>query len=248
MADLPAQAGNDKISREMNSVQLAAHAFGTNDIQSAFSILETEFSKQFYEDMPEIYRSELNPVIKAAFDNQLDDWARERLGQRLTDAGLPVIASGMSDQELLRILGAGQYRYGWILKKKTIAQPLGSRLSQEQIDLFKQLNQRLDKWEMWAAVEALVWDPYGGRESQITLHDISNQINTQIYAGVRIVLNAKSKVDGTPMQSLRLRNVNVYPYAYECTIGQSTDPKFSKRSEVIIDSSDRIIRGLKKTY
>lgn len=248
MTDLPAQAGNDKISREMNSVHLAAHAFGANDIQTAFSILETEFSKQFYEDMPEIYRSELNPVIKAAFNDQLDDWARERLAQRLTDAGLPVIANGTSDRELLRILGAGQYRFGWILKKKAMPQPLGPQLSQERINMLKRVNDQLEKWEMWAAAEALVWDPHGDRGSKITLHEISSQTNDQIYAGVRIVFNAKSRIDGIPMKSLTLRNVNVYPYAYECIIGQSTDPKFSRRSKVVIDVNDRIIEGLKQTY
>jgi|GEM_PF-5103531 len=248
MTDLPAQAGNDKISREMNSVHLAAHAFGANDIQTAFSILETEFSKQFYEDMPEIYRSELNPVIKRAFDDQLDDWARERLGQRLTDAGLPVIANGISDQQLLRILGPGKHRYGWILKENAMPQPLGPQLTQERIDMLKRVNDRIEKWQMWAAIEALVWDPYGDRGSKITLHDIASQTNDQIYTGVRIVFNAKSRIDGIPMKSLTLRNVSVYPYAYGCFIGQSTDPKFSRRSKVVIDVNDRIIEGLKKTY
>ena len=242
MMNTPAQAGNEKAANQDASVLKAIDALKSNKIQDAFELLETAFSKRFYADMSVIHRTQLNPAIKQAFDQSLNQWTREVFADRLTQAGLPVIASGISDQELLRILGNVNSRYEWRLSMKGKLENLGLRLTKERVEELRTMARHPKSLQIWTATDALTWSPSELRDSLIADEE------TEVKAGVRIVFNDKSDVSTDESQLLKFHNVDLFPYASGCMINISDNRKLSVRQLVVVDKNDQIVEGLKKRY
>lgn len=224
----------------MDAIARAIASFNENYIDEAFRTLESVFTHRFYPEVPFILREELDAAIEQAFDRIKASTSDAKyvipLADKLTQAGLPVVQNGISDRELLRVLGIANPSYDWQWRPGMHPSRLVTVLTEELLDELQKTVRLTPFWEMRAVTSFLVWSVTEGRESKVQA------------GGARIELTRESKITGTPKQSLHLHNVNVYPYVTGCMVLRSNRRGFSNRKEVTINLYDKIAHGLKKTY
>lgn len=234
-------AGSDKASSKADGVLLAVHALNNSNFNEAFNTLGAVFSsRRFYPEMSHVFREQLKPAIETAFNELTVRGDQIMFGERLTEAGLPVVANDISNQDLLTILASLNPRYEWQWPvetdpKKAKPQMLAVRLDDECLEKYKHKATQPKNWTMRAEIDVLTWMPTTLGKAKIS------------PGGVDIELNSKSEITRTSSGSLGLHNVHLYPYAAGVMLSVPKGRvkiRNGKRRLVTVNRYDQIATGL----